>query len=57
MNQKMESGKLTPAGVKAILEGHPDEHMVKPKLVYISNSTEIGSIYNNDELRLRRVDY
>ena len=24
--------------------------MVKPKLVYLSNSTEIGSIYNKSEL-------
>jgi threonine aldolase len=46
-----KDGKLTPAGVQAVLEGHPDEHMVKPKLVYISNSTEIGSIYKKEELQ------
>ncbi|PLS07113.1 threonine aldolase family protein [Neobacillus cucumis] len=46
-----KDGKLTPDGVKAVLEGHPDEHMVKPKLVYISNSTEIGSIYKKEELK------
>jgi threonine aldolase len=45
-----ENGKLTPPDVQMVLDGHPDEHMVKPKLVYISNSTEIGSIYNRDEL-------
>ena len=45
-----KNGKLTPSDVKQVLEGHPDEHMVKPKLVYISNSTEIGSIYNRSEL-------
>jgi threonine aldolase len=45
-----EHGKLTPANVQAVLDGHPDEHMVKPKLVYISNSTEIGSIYSKTEL-------
>ncbi|SMQ77459.1 L-threonine aldolase [Bacillus sp. OV166] len=44
------NGKLTPSDVQAVLDGHPDEHMVKPKLVYISNSTEIGSIYNRSEL-------
>lgn len=32
------------------VEGHTDEHMVKPKLVYISNPTEIGTIYSKDEL-------
>ncbi|MFC0024521.1 threonine aldolase family protein [Neobacillus cucumis] len=52
LSVESKHGKLTPAGVKAILEGHPDEHMVKPKLVYISNSTEIGSIYKKDELQL-----
>jgi threonine aldolase len=41
-------------GIQAVLEGHPDEHMVKPKLVYISNSTEIGSIYKKEELRQLR---
>ncbi|WP_066253829.1 threonine aldolase family protein [Neobacillus drentensis] len=51
-----KNGKLTPSDVKAVLEGHPDEHMVKPKLVYISNSTEIGSIYNRSEL-IQLSDY
>ncbi|MFK2826725.1 low specificity L-threonine aldolase [Bacillus sp. B190/17] len=46
-----EDGKLTPSHVKAALDGHPDEHMVKPKLVYISNSTEIGTIYSKSELQ------
>ncbi|MFP5105893.1 threonine aldolase family protein [Neobacillus sp. C211] len=45
-----ENGKLTPSDVQSVLDDHPDEHMVKPKLVYISNSTEIGSIYNRSEL-------
>lgn len=45
-------GKLTPAHIKAVLEAHTDEHMVKPKLVYISNSTEIGTIYQKNELQL-----
>jgi threonine aldolase len=45
-----EDGKLTPEHLIKVLEGHPDEHMVKPKLVYISNSTEIGTIYKKKEL-------
>ncbi|MFL6559439.1 MAG: threonine aldolase family protein, partial [Bacillus sp. (in: firmicutes)] len=45
-----ENGKLTPSNIQPVLDGHPDEHMVKPKLVYISNSTEIGSIYSRNEL-------
>ena len=38
-------GKLTPEGIRIAVEYHSDEHMVKPKIVYISNSTEIGTIY------------
>jgi threonine aldolase len=45
-----EDGKLNPSHLQAVLEAHPEEHMVKPKLVYISNSTEIGSIYKKSEL-------
>ncbi|MBL4935623.1 low specificity L-threonine aldolase [Clostridium sp. YIM B02515] len=45
-----KDGKLTPEHIKEALEAHTDEHMVKPKLVYISNSTEIGSIYKKAEL-------
>lgn len=45
-----EDGKLTPAHIQQVLAEHTDEHMVKPKLVYISNSTEIGSIYQKSEL-------
>jgi threonine aldolase len=47
---KTNDGKLTPSLVEAALKSHTDEHMVKPKLVYISNTTEIGSIYNKNEL-------
>ncbi|MBQ6448090.1 aminotransferase class I/II-fold pyridoxal phosphate-dependent enzyme [Cytobacillus oceanisediminis] len=43
-------GKLTPSLVQSVLDEHTDEHMVKPKLVYISNSTEIGTIYSKSEL-------
>jgi Threonine aldolase len=44
-------GKLTPELIKDILDIHIDAHMVKPKMVYISNSTELGSIYLKEELR------
>lgn len=43
-------GKLTPAAIKAVLKYHADEHMVQPKMVYISNSTELGTIYSKAEL-------
>ena len=48
----MESpdGKLSPALVQKALDAHTDEHMVQPKLVYISNSTETGTQYTKAEL-------
>lgn len=43
-------GKVTPQDIRAAVEYHSDEHMVKPKMVYISDSTEIGTIYYKKEL-------
>ena len=43
-------GKLTAEGIRAAVEYHCDEHMVKPKMVYVSNSTEVGTIYYKEEL-------
>lgn len=45
-----EDGKMTPGLVQEAVDMHTDEHMVKPKLVYISNSTEIGTIYSKEEI-------
>jgi len=45
-----EDGKLTPALVLEAVAAHTDEHMVQPKMVYISNSTEIGTQYTKAEL-------
>lgn len=47
----VDNGKLDVAHIKAVLDLHTDEHMVKPKMVYISNPTEIGSIYSKSELQ------
>lgn len=44
-------GKLTPELVRAAVAAHPDEHMVKPRLVYVSNTTETGGVYTAAELR------
>lgn len=46
----VEDGKLRKEHILSVLKEHTDEHMVKPKLVYISNSTEIGTIYKKSEL-------
>ncbi|MSR90577.1 threonine aldolase family protein [Inconstantimicrobium porci] len=44
-------GKLQACHIEKVLAEHTDEHMVKPKLVYISNPTEIGTIYSKSELK------
>lgn len=43
-------GKLTAEKTREVLEFHTDEHMVMPKLVFISNTTETGCIYSEKEL-------
>lgn len=46
-----EDGKLRPSDIIPVLENHQNiPHQVMPKLVYISNSTELGTIYNAKEL-------
>lgn len=46
-------GKLTPELIRQAVFAHRDgneEHMVLPRMVYISNSTELGTIYRRSEL-------
>ncbi|WP_250675447.1 aminotransferase class I/II-fold pyridoxal phosphate-dependent enzyme (plasmid) [Paraclostridium ghonii] len=43
-------GKLYVDNIKSVLDTHTDEHMVYPKLVYISNPTEVGTIYTKVEI-------
>ncbi|KDR95486.1 L-threonine aldolase [Peptoclostridium litorale DSM 5388] len=43
-------GKITTGKIQDVLNAHTDEHCVKPKLVYISNPTELGTIYTKSEL-------
>ncbi len=46
-----EDGKLTPEDILPVLESHRNiPHQVMPKLVYLSNSTELGTIYSLTEL-------
>lgn len=44
-------GKITSDMIQEVVDKHIDEHMVKPKLVYISQSTELGTVYNLKELK------
>lgn len=43
--------KLRAEDIELALERHTDHHMVNPKMVYISNSTELGTIYSKKELK------
>ena len=49
-----EDGKITAAQVRNVVRAHREdssfEHMVQPKLVYISNPTEYGTLYSLAEL-------
>ncbi|AQS06985.1 threonine aldolase family protein [Clostridium beijerinckii] len=50
ITMKTNDGKLTPNLIQNVVDSHSDEHMVQPKLVYISNSTELGTLYTKAEL-------
>jgi len=45
-----KEGKADTASVQAVVDAHLDEHMVKPKLLFISQATEQGTIYMKDDL-------
>lgn len=45
-------GKLTPAAIQKALDDYfMRPHMVKPAMVYVSNATEVGTIYKKAELQ------
>ncbi|KAL4914010.1 pyridoxal phosphate-dependent transferase [Aspergillus aurantiobrunneus] len=47
-----DRGKMTPASLEAVLDQNTFfPHMAKPRLVYISNATELGTIYSKQELQ------
>ena len=48
-------GKVLPEGVQAVVDAHTDEHMVHPRVVYISQPTEIGTVYSFEELKALRA--
>jgi len=50
------NGKVRAEDVRAVCKSHTDEHMVKPRLLYISQTTELGTVYTKAELSsLREV--
>ena len=47
---KGEAGKVRPFEVQDMVEMHDFDQMVLPRAVYISQSTELGTVYNKGEL-------
>ncbi len=45
-----KAGKIDLAALEATILAHSSFHMVEPKMVYISNSTELGTIYYKEDL-------
>ena len=43
-------GKINVTDLDKVVKAHTDEHMVMPKMVYLSNSTEFGTVYKYQEL-------
>ncbi|PHH92452.1 hypothetical protein CDD83_7305 [Cordyceps sp. RAO-2017] len=51
INVAPQNGKLTPESIiKALDDNWHYPHMAKPRLVYISNATEVGTVYSKAEL-------
>jgi threonine aldolase len=44
-------GKLTPALVEPLISRIGDEHAVQPRVVSITQSTELGTLYSQEEVR------
>jgi threonine aldolase len=44
-------GKITPQGIRRYLHGFDFEHHSQPKIVSISQATELGTVYSLEEIR------
>lgn len=45
------NGKLTPDAVESVINRRSDIHFPKPKVVTLTQATEVGSVYTVDEIR------
>ncbi len=43
-------GKIRPEHIEEVINYHNGEHMLQPKLVYISQASELGTLYSKKEL-------
>ena len=51
LSVKTADGKLRPENVKPLLHGIGVEHHVQPRVISISQSTEMGTVYRPEEVR------
>jgi len=51
----VKDGKLTPELIKPVLHGFGFEHHSQPKLISISQPTELGTVYSLEELKALRT--
>ena len=49
------AGKLDPESIRELMAFHKDEHCVRPRVLYISQTTEVGTIYSKQELEALRA--
>ena len=49
------NGKLTPEAIEQVVRAHTNEHSVKPRMVFISQATELGTVYSRMELEAVRA--
>lgn len=54
ITMETEDGKLRPEHIDEAWDQHEDEHTLLPKMVYISQPTEIGTLYSKSELEALR---
>jgi threonine aldolase len=51
LTAKGELGKLTPGAVEALIQKRSDIHYPRPKVVTLTQSTELGTVYTVDEIK------
>ncbi|MGO3004682.1 MAG: threonine aldolase family protein, partial [Halomonas sp.] len=49
------NGKLTPEGIEALVTKRSDIHYPKPKVVSLTQATEVGTLYSREELMAIRA--
>ena len=54
LSASSRDGKLRPETVAALCRAHSSEHMVRPRMLYLSDSTELGTAYTKEELSALR---